>query len=187
MKGWYKDHIAVYENVYSKKWCDDIIEHIENSPLKPRSKDEGTALFKKDQMCFFTSEDKFSLSFIDNFFKNYWSEYITQYPILNEYGLHTIKFIKGQKTKPSEGYHIWHAERGMSNTANRIAAYTLYLNDVEEGGETEFLYQSLRIPAKQGSLCIFPAGYTHVHRGNPPLTNNKYILTGWVELVPPQN
>jgi hypothetical protein len=61
-------------------------------------------------------------------------------------------------------------------------AFILYLNDVEDGGETEFLYYHKRIKPKQGTLILFPAGYTHTHRGNPPLKGSKYILTGWVEL-----
>ena len=57
----------------------------------------------------------------------------------------------------------------------------LYLNDVKEGGETEFLYQHKRYQPKEGTLLIFPAGFTHTHRGNPPISNDKYIVTGWLE------
>jgi len=57
----------------------------------------------------------------------------------------------------------------------------LYLNNIEQGGETEFLYQIKRIKPEADKLLIWPAGYTHVHRGNPPLSNDKYILTGWIE------
>ena len=57
----------------------------------------------------------------------------------------------------------------------------IYLNDGYGGGETEFLYQSLRIEPKMGKVIIFPAGWTHTHRGNPPIGGNKYILTSWVE------
>jgi hypothetical protein len=64
---------------------------------------------------------------------------------------------------------------------DRICSWGVYLNTVEQGGETEFLYQSLRIPAVEGNLVIWPAGYTHVHRGNPPLSGEKYLLTGWIE------
>ena len=55
----------------------------------------------------------------------------------------------------------------------------LYLNTIEDGGETEFLYQGKRVKAEQGKLLIWPAGFTHVHRGNPPLKESKYILTSW--------
>jgi hypothetical protein len=59
----------------------------------------------------------------------------------------------------------------------------IYLNDVEEGGETEFLYQKRRVQAKQGRLVMWPAAYTHTHRGNPPLSGDKYALTGWLEFM----
>ena len=36
-----------------------------------------------------------------------------------------------------------------------------------------------RVKAKTGRLIIFPAGYTHTHRGNPPIGGDKYILTNW--------
>jgi hypothetical protein len=64
---------------------------------------------------------------------------------------------------------------------NRVFAFTLYLNDVTEGGETEFLYQKCRIKPVQNRFVLWPAAITHIHRGNPPLSNDKYILTGWSE------
>ena len=66
-------------------------------------------------------------------------------------------------------------------TSHRLALVLLYLNDVAEGGETEFLYQSLRIKPKKGTVIICPTDFTHTHRGNPPLSKTKYIATGWVE------
>ena len=38
-----------------------------------------------------------------------------------------------------------------------------------------------RVAAKKGRLVIFPANYPWTHRGNPPLSGEKYIMTGWVE------
>jgi len=94
-----------------------------------------------------------------------------------------ITDFKVQKTLPTEGYHIWHYENEMLDVRSRILTWTLYLNDVNEGGETEFLHQSLRIKPKQGTIVVWPAGFTHIHRGNPPLSGEKYIVTGWVEVV----
>jgi hypothetical protein len=81
------------------------------------------------------------------------------------------------------GYHIWHSEDGDKNFAFRVGVYILYLNDVAEGGETEFLYLSKRIAPKKGRLIIFPPNYPWTHRGNPPLSGEKYILTGWTEFI----
>ena len=107
--------------------------------------------------------------------------YVRDIDILTQFTSHTIFTYKVQKTIPSGGYHIWHCEHGDKCFSRRIAAYILYLNDVVEGGETEFLYQRKRIAPTEGSLVIFPASYTHAHRGNPPLRGSKYIMTGWIE------
>ena len=57
----------------------------------------------------------------------------------------------------------------------------MYLNDCNEGGETEFLFQHKRIKPKAGTIVISPAAWTHTHRGNPPLSGEKYMINGWLE------
>ena len=56
----------------------------------------------------------------------------------------------------------------------------IYLNDVEEGGETEFLYQKRKFKPEKGTVMVWPGAYTHLHRGNPPMSD-KYIATGWYQ------
>jgi len=55
----------------------------------------------------------------------------------------------------------------------------LYLNDVAKGGETEFLHQQVSLKPKQGTLVVWPAYFTHTHRGKPPLSGRKYIINKW--------
>ena len=86
---------------------------------------------------------------------------------------------KIQKTLQGEGYHIWHYEQDSHVNKHRVLAWMLYMNDVEEGGETEFLHQRCRFKPTKGTLLVWPAHFTHVHRGNPPLSGEKIILTGW--------
>jgi len=82
------------------------------------------------------------------------------------------------------GYPHWHSEIYPQNetceTLHRSLLYMFYLNDIEEGGETEFYYQKLKIKPQKGTLVIAPAGFTHTHRGLIPLSNDKYILTSWI-------
>lgn len=108
-------------------------------------------------------------------------EYAKDFPYLKGRDLISSLCVM-QKTEPlsGEGYHMWHAERFGIASTERVLAWTIYLNDVSEGGETEFLYQGKRVEAKAGRIVIWPAGWTHLHRGNPPLSNTKYILTGWI-------
>ena len=82
------------------------------------------------------------------------------------------------------GYPHWHSEvypqGARSEPLHRVALYMYYLNDVAEGGETEFYFQARKIQPRRGSLVIAPAGFTHTHRGNVPLSGDKYILTSWL-------
>ena len=88
-----------------------------------------------------------------------------------------------QKTSPGQAYHTWHCENAGKERRDSMLLFSLFLNDVEEGGETEFLYLKKRIKPKKDRLLIFPAGFTHTHRGNQPISGDKYILTGWLEYV----
>lgn len=82
------------------------------------------------------------------------------------------------------GYPHWHSEHfpqtQSSDSLHRVLLYMYYLNDVYEGGETEFFYQKKSIQPKAGTMVIAPAGFTHTHRGNAPVSTDKYIATSWV-------
>lgn len=97
--------------------------------------------------------------------------------------------INAQKYDVGEGgYPYWHSEiypqQNSTEALHRNLLFMFYLNDVEEGGETEFYYQDLKIKPKTGTMVIAPAGFTHTHRGNVPQSNDKYILTSWVLFNP---
>ena len=89
------------------------------------------------------------------------------------------KYVKG-----SGGYHHWHSEIYPQNASceslHRVLLWMFYLNDVEEGGETEFMYQGRNIAPKKGRLVIAPAGFTHTHKGNVAKSGDKYIATSWI-------
>ncbi|MCC2607708.1 2OG-Fe(II) oxygenase [Planctobacterium marinum] len=82
------------------------------------------------------------------------------------------------------GYPYWHSEvypQMPNNEAlHRILLFMYYLNDVDEGGETEFYYQKKRIKPEKGTMVIAPAYFTHTHRGNVPISGDKQIITSWV-------
>tara|TARA_R100001244_G_scaffold120489_2_gene90111 strand:- start:656 stop:1279 length:624 start_codon:yes stop_codon:yes gene_type:complete len=127
---------------------------------------------------------------ISDFNRIFWEQcmslYSKEYSMLNTMESHIIAEAKLQKTIEGEGYHIWHSEdMGLNSQRSRLLAFSLCLNDDYEGGETEFLYQKRRIKPKKDRLLIWPAQFTHTHRGNTVLKGTKYILTGWVEFASP--
>ncbi len=93
--------------------------------------------------------------------------------------------INAQKYQKNIGnYNYWHSEIypqvGHNNALHRVLLFLIYLNDVDEGGETDFYYQDESIKPKAGSMVIAPCGFTHTHRGNVPVSSDKYVLTSWV-------
>ncbi len=87
-----------------------------------------------------------------------------------------------QKYKKNYGhYKAKHNDFSILKNTNyyRILTYILYLNTVEEGGETVF-YENYKIKPTAGTLVIFPALWTYPHCGNMPISDDKYIITGWI-------
>ena len=84
--------------------------------------------------------------------------------------------------KYDEGGHFrnLHAERTSLNTLHRVLAWMTYLNDVPEGGETEFPMFGLKVKPEKGKTLIWPAEWTHAHIGTVVKRGNKYITTGWL-------
>ena len=184
MRYHHDQHIGVYENAISDEWCDEVINYFETNLNKSSRKEYNTGNVNdpKDHRVLLKNDSL--IKTFTNSIDICMGLYKEKYPQINDFPL-TIWDFQIQKTNPTEGYHRFHAEHGPSKEMiNRIAVYTLYLNTIEEGGETEFLYQLKRVNPKKGTLCIFPASYTHTHRGNTPFSNEKYILTGWFEVPP---
>lgn len=110
------------------------------------------------------------------------SSYANEFDILNTgSGPYGVFNYKVQKTAIGQGYHEWHYEASRKESSQRLLFFIAYLNNVEHGGETEFLYYPKRVPATKGTVLISPCAFTHAHRGNPPLTGDKYVVTGWFE------
>ncbi len=175
--------IGTYNNALPDEACDQIKKFADNQiksdPVGTVSPPHGygTANYRKE---WFTFTHDTEYSGVVNFaLADSLEKYTDEY-----FGLfYNTRFIsitqKLQVTPPTGGFHGWHCEHGY-NAAERVLAWMIYLNDLPEGeGETEFLHQRCRLKPTKGQCVIFPSSFTHTHRGNPPLTTTKYILTGW--------
>ena len=110
-------------------------------------------------------------------------EYIKQYPSVDL--LPRFRIMEDcniQKYKKNEGFFKWHFERGHGYTLKRVLVWMTYLNTVEDGGQTEFKHQKLKIKPEEGLTLIWPSDWTHTHRGITSKTQTKYIITGWYNL-----
>ena len=103
------------------------------------------------------------------------------------HAIYRIGPVQAQRYDAGVGhYAYWHCEvfpQAPHNEAlHRSLLWMVYLNDVVEGGQTEFFYQQRSIQPRAGRMVIAPAYFTHTHRGCPPVSGDKYILTSWILL-----
>ncbi len=189
----YVNFIGMYDNIFPDGFCDHLIvtfeKLVERGLCYSRKQSESTRKVVKDDFAFSLDINSHSelgtfngesvSSIVIDAVQNCFDSYIDNYDILKESRLNCSSF-KFQKTPPGGGYHIWHAEQNEGSMSSRCLFYIMYLNDIQDSGETEFIYQKIRIPSKKNTCVISPASFTHAHRGNPVFgEESKYVVTGW--------
>ena len=180
------DFISVYDNSFTSDECEEYIKLVEHYISNGVITKEDRAYHNTDHFCInfnndisynILSGDNLSMEFLPKI-KDYVGEYLKKFSVLSQEKL-LIYDTKAKKIPIGGGFHNWHFENTGLQVSARKLVIQLYLNTIEEGGETEFLYINKRIKAEQGRLIIFPAAFTHTHRGNPPIGQDKYIISTW--------
>lgn len=200
-----ENFIRVYDDVFPKGFCEHIISEFERfvdlGIVYDRQSTEGVPSHIKNDV----SLNGTVADWKDFVFENergchkestkhmFWQgindclgSYLNEFSVLLDGPEMQTSAMKVQKTCSPGGYHVWHHEHGRREHSDRVLVYTLYLNTLksESCGETEFIYQGEKVAPVQNRVCIFPAHFTHAHRGNPVYGDNpKYIITGWIENV----
>jgi hypothetical protein len=197
-KSEFNDFVAVWENFVPQPLCNRIIkysdhvldtgsypsnyldnESCDDAPVYKSKEIYGGELNRKDfAFCLNYANRNLEIE-VQAVLNSCISHYTSHYGALARIPLISTD-IKAQITPPGGGYHLWHYENTGIQHAMREIVWMIYLNDMPEGeAETEFLYQKRRIRPTAGTVVMWPAGYTHTHKGNTVFTKNKYILTGW--------
>jgi hypothetical protein len=189
-----KNFISVFSDVYPEGYCDHLISEFDRltgsgAGASRLQSENALGHVKKDMQLEMSFPGHAVLDFngeraVNVFFDGLqacYEKYIEQFSVLQE-GKVRASAMKAQRTDPGGGYHIWHGEQGNRESASRVLVYMLYLNTLspEEAGETEFLYQQERYTPTENTMVLWPASYTHAHRGNTVFgARSKYIVTGW--------
>lgn len=173
------DDILIYENVLSDDFCEELIEAFESKidyvrHMKNAIRDDY-ALQLDAHQSLYPFRDKIKQVLRDA--HHYFGEY---YDIQNNFDFIMSPSYKMQKSTTGGGFTYWHHEQGSDmRMVGRFAVWMFYLNDGFQGGTTDFKMQEHSFVPKRGTLLVWPAAYTHIHRGAPDLIGTKYILTGW--------
>ena len=188
-----KDHIAIFDNYFNDEYCAAAIDwfklkstHVRHE--KTHDRDDFSILNPHTAFASFRHEFygtlsnklyKAYLSYRMNYDINNDGRFVTSLPFVDKLIFPKLKI---QKSVPGGGFCTWHCEfqQDLTTTQNRFLTWMLYLNDVTKGGKTEFI-NGLKIQPKKGTLVVWPAYFTHLHRAAPDLKETKYIMTGWYE------
>ena len=109
------------------------------------------------------------------------NSYKERYPFCDQVGTYSLKDnnIKIQHYMPGDGFYKWHMENvGKNDSLYRHLVFMTYLNTLDDAG-TEFYYQKTTTPCEKGLTIIWPATWTHTHRGVTNYKGEKSIITGW--------
>ena len=172
--------------------CDDLISYFELNVLKQKSGVAGgrVILDTKDSVDI-TIQPKEIILPGNEAFKKYFDQllecyknYVEEWTFLKEISQKLeISSFNLQRYKPGQHFKKIHTERLSLNSLHRIFAFMTYLNDVDEGGSTYFSHYDLEIQPRKGLTLIWPAEWTHAHRGNILKAGSKYIITGWINFA----
>ena len=169
--------------------CDDLIDYFEvhkekqikgstsSAIVRPEIKDRTDISIAPNEIN--KNENIIFQSYFENIF-NFYKDYNAQWPFLKQIIGDTLIIGRFNMGRYDSGQHFQkvHCERSSIDTLHRMFAFMTYLNNVEEGGSTYFNHYDLEVQPRKGLTLIWPAEWTHVHKGNVVIKGTKYILTG---------
>ena len=181
--------ISIYDNSLQENQCTQIINEFENDKDKQVKgfvgNKEGKPIVKPNvklstDVNHYLNDGTETTRIICNSLKFNIERYKKEHPTTN-FVLRTWSCSKEyniQRYKPGEGFFKDHCEVDDLPSAHRVLVWMFYLNSLDDGG-TLFPLYNIGIKAVQGRLVIWPAYWTHLHRGQVSQTKTKYIATGW--------
>lgn len=92
----------------------------------------------------------------------------------------TIDDLRMKRYRGNSDDHFEPHFDSIDQKCARYLVFLWYLNDVAEGGETEFTDLGIRVQAKVGRLLVFPPYWMFQHAGLPPRSNDKYIVSTYL-------
>ena len=182
-------HFIGMWNINNDQLCDNVIDFFNESPKKHQGK-TGAAVnedIKKSIDVTIRPSDFNLPNFIifkefSDLLHSHFKLYCDKWDILNELNL-SLGSFNIQKYDTDGHFQKLHSERMDIGSMHRVFAWMIYLNNVEDGGNTTFPYFDLTIKPEKGKLLIWPAEWTHTHCGEKVHSDVKYIMTGWIDMV----
>jgi hypothetical protein len=176
-----EEFIVVYDNALDPTVCDEIIKAYDGLS-STIVRDDSVMKFKEADM--FHNEE--FLPFKDTFVQQMQkcaAAYKTQVKayLWPENPAYEVPRVK--RYEPGEGYFDWHLDVDNVESAKRLLVMFWYLNDVDEGGQTQFVIgeEKIQVEPKKGRVVCFPPYFMFPHKGTIPVSGPKYVISSYVQ------
>ena len=174
--------VKVYDDALTPDECAHLIQYFEDSPNKTKGAvwtSDGRRL-KEDvknawqvNINMGSEEDRILMESTGKLIRRY-AEFGSYPPsALTDAGYHLKRY------NPGEGFYDWHTDNSSIHICHRVVVILWYLNEIEEGGHTQFGWGEIIRP-KTGAALMFPATWLYPHKGHMPMSGPKYVASTWV-------
>ena len=179
-----KQHVMRIEKCLDKKKCEKLISLFSSEEYKSKIKKGPPNDYCNRRNIHFYEYIQLNpaLTIFTEELINGLRKYSEKHSFLKRHEWGLVNECRIQKYLPGESYSVEHCEQGQGKVTSLIMiAWMFYLNSIptNEGGGTQFPQQNFKAEPREGDLWIWPAFWTHSHKGEPTLTKDKYIITGW--------
>jgi|TARA_B110000259_G_C13903038_1_gene357687 hypothetical protein len=187
-----QSHFIGSWNIRNDDLCKQIINFFEENKILQKKGTSGSGVdettkkttditispndLKNDEFkCFNNYMDELYKCFID--YQHQWPFMKNMIKNLDIRSFNVQKYLKG------DHFSKVHTERANLQHSDRVFAWMTYLNNVEDGGATNFLHYDISVKPEIGKTLIWPAEWTHAHNGRIVNSGKKYIITGWMNFT----
>lgn len=178
-------YIRLYHNVISGEECDNLVDYYNKNI--GNSQDFDFDWRRCNCITLYQKENDQTLSKVKDYIKNAFEKYKSDVSGIG--GTGTLYFCNTLEVPNmlcykhnSDQPHKFntHSDAWSVESSTRQISVIIYLNDVEDGGETKFVYNNITIKPKKGTILMFPSNFCYMHEGCKPVSEDKYIIVSWI-------
>lgn len=174
-----EDWIAIYDNAIPDDFCDKCISIFEDAHnVKGAYKEYWRRCVE------FIALDSTSLwDQLKSLIKTYYDRYRCEHKCGTLHFANTIEapnMYRYDVDPNNPNIFNTHSDNWNCPTSSRQVSVIIYLNDVAEGGSTNFTDLNIQVAPKKGRMLFFPSFYNYMHKGEAPISNTKYIIVTWI-------
>jgi len=182
--------VALFDNLMDPAECDQLIElarvKLKRSAIVDPITGEHKVIDNRSSYgTYFTLNENDFIARLDRRIAD-----LMHWPLENGEGLQILHYPVGGEYRPHFDYFPPDDPGSASHLARggqRVSTLVMYLNDVEEGGQTTFPSIHLAVTPKKGAATYFEyvnatgqLDALSLHAGEPVLRGEKWIATKWM-------